>query len=51
MVTFEMTAELIHVFTVIDLLVWTVYLIVRFIPSNMFMQSPESQGLGCPTME
>ena len=30
---------------------WTVDLIVRFIPSNMFKQSSESQGLGCPAME
>ena len=41
MVTFEVTAEFVHVFTVIELFVWTVYRIVRFIPSNMFMQSPE----------
>ena len=38
-------------FTVIGLFFRTVYPVIHFMPSDMFRQNLESQGLGCPTME
>ena len=38
-------------FTVIGLFFRTVYPVIHFMPSNIFRQNLESQGLGCPTME
>ena len=47
----EVIVEAVQIFYGNRTFLWTVDLIVRFIPSNMFKQSSESQGLGCPAME